>query len=155
MTSQFLSLIFKVSFQDRATPADEVRPLESQSRVPRQIPLPQCPLVKLGLPGPEQRAGAAAGVVPAGKARSLGIAKQSAMTMLELAETSGEAGPARSRVNGTNSAAATAVAVPADGARPPGITKRSARTQRDWQSLLVELGLLGPEQMAAPPLQQT
>ena len=72
----------------------------------------QCPLVKLSLLVPKSTPSAVgtAGAVPAGEASPPGIAKQSAMTKPELAESSGEAGPFRSRVNGTNSAAAAAAA---------------------------------------------
>ena len=51
------------------------------------------------------------------------------MTKPELAESSGEAGPFRSRKNGTNSAAATAAVKSAGGAEPHGIAKHRAITK--------------------------
>ena len=70
---------------------------------------------------------AAASLKSAGDARPPAIAK-SAMMKPELAETSREAGPFRSRVNGTNSATA-ADAMPAGEARPHEISKQSATTK--------------------------
>ena len=91
-------------------------------------------------PGEKANAGAAAIAMPADEARPPGIAKQSAMMKPELAETSGEAGPFRSRVNGTSSAAATADAMPAGGARPHGIAKQKATTKPELAERSGEAG---------------
>ena len=81
----------------------------------------------------------AAGVVPAGEAP--GIAKRSAIMKPEPAETSGEVGPLRSRVNGTNTAAATADAMPADDAGSYGMSEQSATTVLDPAETSGEAGL--------------
>ena len=71
-----------------------------------------------------------AAVKSAGEARHPEMAKQSATTKPELAESSGEAGSHWSRSGGqTNTAAAAAVANSADEARPPGFAKHSAKTE--------------------------
>ena len=58
----------------------------------------------------------------------------------ELAETSSEAGPFRSRVNGTNSAAAAADAMTAGEARPHGIAKQRATTKPELAESSGEAG---------------
>ena len=67
--------------------------LGSHSTVQRQNPKSKSLLVKLGLLGLEQ--GAQAVAMLAGEARHPRIAKHSATTKIELAESSGEAGPCR------------------------------------------------------------
>ena len=72
---------------------------------------------------------AAADAKSAADARPPEIAKQSATTKPELAESSGEAGSLWSRAGGTtNTAAVAAVAMSADEARPSGIAKQRAMT---------------------------
>ena len=68
--------------------------------------------------------------MPAGEAQPPGIAKQSAMMMPELAETSGEAGPSWLRANG-NSVAATAAAKSAGETRPTRIVKYSVTSESE------------------------
>ena len=87
--------------------------------VPRQNPLPQSPLVKMDLLGPEQRA-----------ATATALQQAQCHEEAELAESSGGAGALSSRFAGTTkTAAAAALANSADEARPPRCAKHTSTTE--------------------------
>ena len=117
-----------------AMPADEVRPPESQSGVLRQNPISQCLLGEAGSYWPrandvDSAAAATTAIKPAGESRLPEVAKHSATTKPELAESSSGAGPSWTKASGMNSAAATAAIKPVGEARPPGIVKQRATTK--------------------------
>ena len=85
-------------------------------------------------------AAATAAVKSAGKARPPRLAKQSATTEPELAESSDEAGPFWSKAN-VNSAAATVAVKSAGEAQPSSIAKQSATTEPE---LVQSCGGAGP-----------
>ena len=113
--------------------------VESQSRVPRQMPI--------SLNG-RNSAAATAAVKSFGEVRLPGIARQSAKTEPELAESSDEVWPSWSTANG--SAAATAAFKSAGEGRPPSIAKQSATTEHE----LAFFRFSDPEEAARTVIEQ-